>query len=388
MKHILVILFCSTFSLNGIAQKPEKIYGNARQHKPLSYYSEQSLAWKKVVDEHPKDAAAWYNYYYANRNIMFNDTVPRDPKERSGVIEKIVEDMGKHIPDSYEYNICKWQISGNDPKFLPYLKKAVELGEGRTEHIDYMINLGELGRNIKDRESFSIKKFEAGQFSSGVIYYNYNVLMGLEKNAILFTSGDNDTYPVWYLQAVGIRKDVTVINMYLIQLDDYREKIFNELGIEKWQKPASGQMTEADHERYRNGIITHIAANKKKFPVCIGLTTACNDKYTKVIQQNLYLTGLTYLYSTESIDNIALLKKNVEQVFAFDYLDKSFYQEISPDMVKMINGNYIVPLLTLYDHYNLSGDSFKKDWIKNKLLLIVKGTENEDEVLKHFSHAN
>jgi hypothetical protein len=81
-----------------------------------------------------------------------------------------------------------------------------------------------------------------------------NYLNSCEQNAILFTIGDNDTFPLWYAQEIeGIRTDVKIVNTSLFMTDWYIDQQKN-----KTYK-AEGLPISFKHDEYVGDKLDYVA---------------------------------------------------------------------------------------------------------------------------------
>ena len=381
MKYLLIgFTFLTCLNAFSQEQKPETVYSIAKEVKETSWYETQIKLWKAEIDKNSKNGEAWINYYRANRALRNLAPTEEDRNKWDTECKSIHEQVWKAMPKSFEAYFIQYSENGFKKDASEDLLAAQALRPNDKLIQDLLMIHYELKNDSEKRNFYANRLFENNELPAGMLNWGYNILSELDENAVLFTYGDNDTYAPWIIQAAkNFRKDVTIINIHLIQLNDYRDRTLKELGYESFVMEEA--KTEEEAKAVAKQLYEHFLKGKR--PVYFSATAV--KGFEADYGDKLYVTGLAYKYSESNFDNTSIIRRNYEKRYLLDHLKEVFSYNIGDLKAEEFNGMYLPSMIKLYQHYAETEELSKKLELEPLILKIADQSGQQSDVLELLS---
>jgi hypothetical protein len=192
--------------------RPEEIRSKREVIYDQETYDKLAKQWQDYYKEFPSEYA-YANWMYAARYAGWDD------------YQKLLDKGLKKYPANPKLlylSACNVGMGEEQKRNRERLERAVALDPG---YMDPWFSLVGAYMTADDDERTDValrRLYESGIVQDCIMDYNYNILIGLDSNAVLITNGDNDTYPGWILtRIIKIRPDVSIINRSLLNTDWY-----------------------------------------------------------------------------------------------------------------------------------------------------------------------
>lgn len=338
-------------------------------------YQERVDQWRDYIDMHPRSAVA---HVQLARALRYAGTAPVE--ERQQLILKALE-LDRNCPEAVDA-MADTGLHSEIP--LVTLEEAIEYGERAVRlapswpfpHFNLWAHAVVLNRHEEAEEHLRALIRKNG-IPSPLLDFNYNMLMSAEPEAIVFTNGDNDTYPSLALQvARGVRTDVTIVNLSLLNRKEYAQSVWKRAFGSKG--PFTRRELETLHDRWKKdyrksgelyatkimrALVEKVGKGDWRKPVYFAITVA--EAHLDACDRELEIEGLLWrvkrepkreLEDEEPGVNLWRTRRLIQEEFRLESATDLGYPWTPTSAIRLLLRNYPATLRLLATASAAEGD--------------------------------
>ncbi len=329
----------------------------------------QSRASSLINDEVTMPAAdykvsATQSFNFAQIQTAKSRTQRTPNSEYQKQMDASVKQLELVAPESFEYNLFRYQAGNHNVDLIGNLNKAEQLNPKNEEVQIQKAAFNWIVSDTLNSMNYLKKIIDNNQLSDELLVYSNDLLISVPEKGTLITHGYDDSFAAFYQQnATNTREDVTIVSLELMQSSRMKE----EMKKKGYSLPEQSTIDV-------NYLKEFCELNDDK-DIAVSMTVP--KEYLTAISSRLFVSGLVFEYHTEEDFNNFLRNDEV-----WNKMSKVLIEVVKTEKGRQLTANYLPMLLHLSRVYGELNEPRKKQEIDLVIDKVATISNRKEQVKK------
>lgn len=262
------------------------------------------------------------------------------------VLQGMADAFKSKAPNGLEALMANYHLQFPEQRAFDALERANSMAPDNDEMLAPLLTLAMVKEDDAAKAERAMAMKKRGGVAPGLYAYAEDVLLGVERDGVLFLNGEMDALPIWVLQhAEGKRRDVLAVDRRLLAHERYRNIVWRKAGA-TGKPPAEAGPVFAERLAAATSRPLHIA-------------NSLDRGWIEALSARLHPVGLVLRHERKAWNNLPALEHN------WDRMERT-------TAAGPLSRNYLLPGAVLLRHYRAVGNEAAASRMEHELVRFAR----------------